>query len=240
MGSQQTGALGIEGSDRQNAIHSSPDQMESLVLPSTSLKTHPSEGHLVVRDKTELLPALCLQTAWSKSTDSQRRLRRPRPSHGGPAPPTWVPPLGQGAGSTSREPRPSCRAGRATLRAPSPGRASEDAAGLGAMVVSGLAGCLGRAPAAAWRAARVPLLCHSWRKTSSSQDGKSEPIKQSLKKPKLPEGRFDAPKDTYLEKEPLTKFPDDVNPITKEKGGPRGPEPTRYGDWERKGRCIDF
>jgi hypothetical protein len=23
-------------------------------------------------------------------------------------------------------------------------------------------------------------------------------------------------------------------------GGPAGPEPTRYGDWERKGRCIDF
>ena len=23
-------------------------------------------------------------------------------------------------------------------------------------------------------------------------------------------------------------------------GGPKGPEPTRYGDWERKGRCIDF
>ena len=22
--------------------------------------------------------------------------------------------------------------------------------------------------------------------------------------------------------------------------GPKGPEPTRYGDWERKGRCIDF
>ena len=26
----------------------------------------------------------------------------------------------------------------------------------------------------------------------------------------------------------------------KETGGPKGPEPTRYGDWERKGRCIDF
>ena len=26
----------------------------------------------------------------------------------------------------------------------------------------------------------------------------------------------------------------------KEVGGPEGPEPTRYGDWERKGRCIDF
>jgi len=25
-----------------------------------------------------------------------------------------------------------------------------------------------------------------------------------------------------------------------EKGGPKGPEPTRYGDWERKGRCSDF
>jgi hypothetical protein len=25
-----------------------------------------------------------------------------------------------------------------------------------------------------------------------------------------------------------------------ERGGPTGPEPTRYGDWERKGRCIDF
>ena len=23
-------------------------------------------------------------------------------------------------------------------------------------------------------------------------------------------------------------------------GGPAGPEPTRYGDWERGGRCIDF
>ncbi len=25
-----------------------------------------------------------------------------------------------------------------------------------------------------------------------------------------------------------------------ELGGPKGPEPTRYGDWERKGRCVDF
>jgi len=25
-----------------------------------------------------------------------------------------------------------------------------------------------------------------------------------------------------------------------EVGGPEGPEPTRFGDWERKGRCIDF
>ena len=25
-----------------------------------------------------------------------------------------------------------------------------------------------------------------------------------------------------------------------EKGGPNGPEPTRYGDWERKGIAVDF
>jgi hypothetical protein len=25
-----------------------------------------------------------------------------------------------------------------------------------------------------------------------------------------------------------------------EDGGPKGPEPTRFGDWERKGLAIDF
>lgn len=31
-------------------------------------------------------------------------------------------------------------------------------------------------------------------------------------------------------------------PVPKEKelGGPKGPEPTRYGDWERKGLISDF
>jgi hypothetical protein len=28
--------------------------------------------------------------------------------------------------------------------------------------------------------------------------------------------------------------------VTREVGGPKGPEPTRYGDWERGGRCSDF
>jgi hypothetical protein len=28
--------------------------------------------------------------------------------------------------------------------------------------------------------------------------------------------------------------------MPKETGGPAGKEPTRYGDWELKGRCIDF
>lgn len=25
-----------------------------------------------------------------------------------------------------------------------------------------------------------------------------------------------------------------------EVGGPKGAEPTRFGDWEKKGRCVDF
>ncbi len=25
-----------------------------------------------------------------------------------------------------------------------------------------------------------------------------------------------------------------------EEGGPKGPEPTRFGDWERKGIAVDF
>ena len=29
-------------------------------------------------------------------------------------------------------------------------------------------------------------------------------------------------------------------PSPREINGPKGPEPTRYGDWEQKGRCTDF
>ncbi|WP_347989170.1 succinate dehydrogenase assembly factor 4 [Methylomonas sp. AM2-LC] len=28
--------------------------------------------------------------------------------------------------------------------------------------------------------------------------------------------------------------------LIQEVNGPKGLEPTRYGDWERKGRCVDF
>ena len=33
---------------------------------------------------------------------------------------------------------------------------------------------------------------------------------------------------------------EDKNQLPPEKGGPKGPEPTRYGDWERKGIVSDF
>ena len=31
-----------------------------------------------------------------------------------------------------------------------------------------------------------------------------------------------------------------AKPMAKESGGPKGPEPTRYGDWENKGIASDF
>lgn len=34
--------------------------------------------------------------------------------------------------------------------------------------------------------------------------------------------------------------PQPAPPMPKEIGGVPGPEPTRYGDWEHKGRCTDF
>lgn len=32
----------------------------------------------------------------------------------------------------------------------------------------------------------------------------------------------------------------DQAPMAKELSGPKGPEPTRFGDWERKGIICDF
>jgi len=35
-------------------------------------------------------------------------------------------------------------------------------------------------------------------------------------------------------------MPDAAAPAPKEIGGRNGPEPTRFGDWEKNGRCVDF
>ncbi|KAJ1851724.1 hypothetical protein GGH12_005898 [Coemansia sp. RSA 1822] len=48
---------------------------------------------------------------------------------------------------------------------------------------------------------------------------------------------YDAVKD---ENDSLKPFANNTNPKTGEVNGPRGPEPTRFGDWERKGRVSDF
>ncbi|KAG2700700.1 hypothetical protein I3760_06G009900 [Carya illinoinensis] len=46
--------------------------------------------------------------------------------------------------------------------------------------------------------------------------------------------------DDHQEEEEDGDDDDFVNKATGEVGGPRGPEPTRFGDWERNGRCSDF
>jgi len=42
--------------------------------------------------------------------------------------------------------------------------------------------------------------------------------------------------------DPTAKPPPERAPSVRprEIGGPAGPEPTRFGDWEKNGRCIDF
>ena len=50
------------------------------------------------------------------------------------------------------------------------------------------------------------------------------------------------PNETEISKGQAIKKDSDKaqpNPV-KEIGGPKGPEPTRYGDWERKGIISDF
>ena len=39
---------------------------------------------------------------------------------------------------------------------------------------------------------------------------------------------------------PLPKPEAEPRPAGEETGGPKGREPTRYGDWERNGICWDF
>ena len=41
-------------------------------------------------------------------------------------------------------------------------------------------------------------------------------------------------------KDEAAKKPDKPQTPPREIGGPKGPEPTRYNDWEKGGRCVDF
>lgn len=63
--------------------------------------------------------------------------------------------------------------------------------------------------------------------------------KSDCERPKTAEEQQKEAEQSELDKA-YAPFPGGRNPATGEIGGPRGPEPTRYGDWERKGRCIDF
>ena len=93
---------------------------------------------------------------------------------------------------------------------------------------------LAAAPASALRRAfsslsrRAPLATPLRAASSSAADtpgkGEGEGTQQGSAGPRDDAGR----------PEPVYKQPEG------EYDGPKGPEPTRYGDWERKGRCSDF
>ena len=83
----------------------------------------------------------------------------------------------------------------------------------------------------------------------------TKPYKSHRPKPvkKTPAGRVAGPgrpqtkrtgraePDAAAKQKPSEKAEQAANPERpKEIGGPSGPEPTRYGDWEIGGRCIDF
>ena len=42
------------------------------------------------------------------------------------------------------------------------------------------------------------------------------------------------------EKPPVKPAKDAQNGTPQEYGGRDGPDPTRFGDWENKGKCVDF
>nr|KYP49334.1 UPF0369 protein C6orf57 [Cajanus cajan] len=76
------------------------------------------------------------------------------------------------------------------------------------------------------------LLC-----TSSTQPQRENPINEQAQAPQ--ESPHDESKQSHEPKE-KDEDNDSYNKETGEIGGPKGPEPTRYGDWERNGRCSDF
>lgn len=66
---------------------------------------------------------------------------------------------------------------------------------------------------------------------SCETHGRAEPVAS----PGAPDGPVTEP-----QAEPgATLSPTAPSPV-EEIGGPKGAEPTRYGDWERNGRCFDF
>ncbi|KAK7380009.1 hypothetical protein VNO78_32335 [Psophocarpus tetragonolobus] len=73
--------------------------------------------------------------------------------------------------------------------------------------------------------------------SSSTQPQHENPVKEEAEAPQEP--LHDDSKQSHGTKE-NDEDGDSINKETGEVGGPKGPEPTRYGDWERNGRCYDF
>ncbi|XP_059437655.1 uncharacterized protein LOC132170626 [Corylus avellana] len=69
------------------------------------------------------------------------------------------------------------------------------------------------------------------------------PLEENPNKPQAETTEKDLPNESQEEDGDNDDYDDSgnfVNKMTGEVGGPRGPEPTRFGDWEKNGRCSDF
>ncbi len=66
----------------------------------------------------------------------------------------------------------------------------------------------------------------------TADSGRIQSVKQTLSTSQ-PDAES---KDDHISDRPEKNGPAPV----RETGGPPGPEPTRFGDWEKNGRCIDF
>ena len=100
------------------------------------------------------------------------------------------------------------------------------------------------------RAPLTPSLAGARRNMSSGDGGfgeigEVEAARRALHKPTVQVGMDGAlaagrGESKPGEEEEAAMEEERVNEETGERGGPRGEEPTRYGDWESKGRCWDF
>ena len=62
----------------------------------------------------------------------------------------------------------------------------------------------------------------------------------SIYKSKIENSRTKSARSLKNKKFLKNKGKKSANNHVSETGGPKGPEPTRYGDWEQNGRCTDF
>ncbi|XP_062144861.1 uncharacterized protein LOC133852180 [Alnus glutinosa] len=78
------------------------------------------------------------------------------------------------------------------------------------------------------------LICSATQQPHPLEENPNKPQAETTEKDLPNESQEDDQEDDDEDSDDL------VNKATGEVGGPRGPEPTRFGDWERNGRCSDF
>jgi hypothetical protein len=74
-----------------------------------------------------------------------------------------------------------------------------------------------------------------WSMTEPTEKSSAQPATMPAIKPAAAQAQ-EPTRKSKSESEPAAKSESKPG----EEGGPAGPEPTRYGDWERNGRCVDF